>query len=269
MNVSAGADGKNPRVTPFMTGFMDSKQDTFWGRPAYILQMPDGALLVSDEQLGGHLPRELHRQGRDQIVPLAQRRRSATGFGRRASHSVVALAAVFFCAGAIGQLQDRLKNCAACHGEGGNSTTAGIPSLAGQPHVFTETQLILFREGVRPQEPMSTLMRGVSDKEISALAAYYAAQKLVPAKAPRDGVLARRGQELAKKMNCGSCHLSDFSGREQMARLAGQREDYLDEAMRAYRDNRRPGSDTMMAGVLFGVSDAEIKALAHFLNGSR
>ncbi len=52
VNVSAGADGKNPRVTPFMTGFMDSKQDTFWGRPAYILQMPDGALLVSNEQFG-------------------------------------------------------------------------------------------------------------------------------------------------------------------------------------------------------------------------
>ena len=52
VNVRAGADGKNAKVTPFMTGFMDPKQDTFWGRPAYILPMPDGALLVSDEQLG-------------------------------------------------------------------------------------------------------------------------------------------------------------------------------------------------------------------------
>jgi len=31
---------------------MNPKDQTFWGRPAYILQMPDGALLVSDEQLG-------------------------------------------------------------------------------------------------------------------------------------------------------------------------------------------------------------------------
>lgn len=169
----------------------------------------------------------------------------------------------------MAQLPDRLQSCAVCHGEGGNATTEGVPSLAGQPHVFTETQLILFREGVRPQEPMSTLMRGVSDKEIRALAAYYAAQKLVPAKAPRDATLTRRGQALAKKMNCGSCHMADYSGREQMPRLAGQREDYLDQTMRAYRDNRRPGSDTMMAGVLYGVSDAEIKALAHFLGGAR
>ena len=31
---------------------MDEKTDTFWGRPTYLLQMPDGALLLSDEQLG-------------------------------------------------------------------------------------------------------------------------------------------------------------------------------------------------------------------------
>jgi len=50
--VRADADGKNAKVTPFVTGFLDEKADTFWGRPAYILQMPDGSLLLSDEQLG-------------------------------------------------------------------------------------------------------------------------------------------------------------------------------------------------------------------------
>jgi glucose/arabinose dehydrogenase len=50
--VKAGADGSNARVEPFMTGFMDEATQTFWGRPAYLMQMPDGALLVSDEQLG-------------------------------------------------------------------------------------------------------------------------------------------------------------------------------------------------------------------------
>lgn len=50
--VRADADGKNPKVTPFVTGFKDEATDAFWGRPAYILQMPDGSLLLSDEQLG-------------------------------------------------------------------------------------------------------------------------------------------------------------------------------------------------------------------------
>jgi len=52
VTVKASADGKGAKVTPFLTGFMNPKDDSFWGRPAYILQMPDGALLVSDEQNG-------------------------------------------------------------------------------------------------------------------------------------------------------------------------------------------------------------------------
>jgi glucose/arabinose dehydrogenase len=54
VNIRVGADGKDPKITPFMTGFIDAKDGkyNFWGRPAYLLQMPDGALLVSDEQTG-------------------------------------------------------------------------------------------------------------------------------------------------------------------------------------------------------------------------
>ncbi|MGH8695953.1 MAG: PQQ-dependent sugar dehydrogenase [Burkholderiales bacterium] len=54
VNARPSADGKSARVTPFMTGFQDGKAGgyNFWGRPAYLLQMPDGSLLVSDEQMG-------------------------------------------------------------------------------------------------------------------------------------------------------------------------------------------------------------------------
>jgi glucose/arabinose dehydrogenase len=50
--VKADPDGRNARVEPFMTGFLNEADQTFWGRPAYLLQMADGSLLVSDEQLG-------------------------------------------------------------------------------------------------------------------------------------------------------------------------------------------------------------------------
>jgi glucose/arabinose dehydrogenase len=52
VTVRADADGKNPKVMPFMTGFLDSANNAFTGRPAYFLQLPDGSLLISDEQLG-------------------------------------------------------------------------------------------------------------------------------------------------------------------------------------------------------------------------
>ena len=50
--VKANADGTNAQMTPFVTGFLDEKTDAFYGRPVYFMQMPDGALLLSDEQMG-------------------------------------------------------------------------------------------------------------------------------------------------------------------------------------------------------------------------
>jgi glucose/arabinose dehydrogenase len=52
VTVTAGPDGKGAKVKPFATGFMDPKDNSFWGRPAYLAQLNDGSLLVSDEQLG-------------------------------------------------------------------------------------------------------------------------------------------------------------------------------------------------------------------------
>jgi glucose/arabinose dehydrogenase len=52
ITVKASADGRSATITPFMTGFLDAGSQAISGRPTYFLQMPDGALLVSDEQLG-------------------------------------------------------------------------------------------------------------------------------------------------------------------------------------------------------------------------
>lgn len=50
--VRADANGGNASVTPFVTGFATPANDSFWGRPVYMLQLPDGSLLLSDEQMG-------------------------------------------------------------------------------------------------------------------------------------------------------------------------------------------------------------------------
>jgi cytochrome c553 len=71
---------------------------------------------------------------------------------------------------------------------------------------------------------------------------------------------------LAGKNRCASCHESSFHGREQMPRLAGQREDFLAEVMLQYRQNRRPGGDTMMSAALYGIPEADFKALAHYFS---
>jgi cytochrome c553 len=159
-----------------------------------------------------------------------------------------------------------LPLCQGCHGPGGNSGIPGTPSIAGQPRLFMENQLVLFREGIRKSPVMTPQMAGVSDKEIQQLAEHFSKQQVRVAAGPAEKKLFAEGQALAKKLRCGVCHLSDFSGQKQMPRLAGQREEYLEAEMRAYRNNRRP--DTTMSAALYGVKDAEIRALAHFLSRS-
>ena len=80
---------------------------------------------------------------------------------------------------------------------------------------------------------------------------------------PVDAARAAAGASLAEKLRCASCHLPTYGGQEQIPRLAGQRIDYMIDAMKAFRDNTRSGADTQMAAVLFGLTDAQIEALAH------
>ncbi len=158
--------------------------------------------------------------------------------------------------------------CSNCHGLDGRSQMAGVPSLAGQPAEFITLQMILLREGLRQAPPMNQFAQGVSDPDIEALAAYFASLGAGPPdeRSPRDDGLFGRGQALSARMNCGVCHLPAYEGRNQIPRIAAQREDYLVHALREYRDNRRVGTDTQMNSVMYGVPDADIAALAHYLS---
>jgi cytochrome c553 len=161
--------------------------------------------------------------------------------------------------------EERLGVCAGCHGADGNSTTEGIPSLAGQPEIFLVTQLILFREGLRASVQMASQVAGLDDMTIEAIAEHFAALPPLSTDGPEDPALMVRGRELARTGRCGQCHLPDFCGRAQIPRLAGQRQDYLRTVLTAYRDGTRGGADTTMNDVMHGVSDADIRGLAHFL----
>jgi cytochrome c553 len=174
------------------------------------------------------------------------------------------LAALFIsCAGAHAQ---DVKSCAACHGADGNSTIAGTPSIAGQPKIFLENYLVMTREGIRGSQVMQALLKGMPDKDIVALARHFSGLKAKAGADPVDRKLFERGRQIAAGNRCASCHEKTYQGREQMPRLAGQREEFLAEVMLQYRQNRRPGGDTIMAASLYGIPEADFKALAHYFS---
>jgi cytochrome c553 len=161
---------------------------------------------------------------------------------------------------------EKLAACLACHGEKGISENSEVPSLAGMPKDFTLIQLFLFRQGTRKVEVMNDLAKDMTDDDLRKFSEYFA--KLAPPKptggAP-DPEIAARAQAVIHKNFCASCHNPDFSGREQMPRLAGQREDYLLKALRDYKSGQRPGYDATMDEVIRPVTDQNIVDLAHYL----
>jgi cytochrome c553 len=166
-------------------------------------------------------------------------------------------------------LQERLQQCAACHGADGNSKMENIPSLAGQPELFLTNQMILMRERVRRSAAMEPFVKGLKDEEIIALAAHYAKLKPEPSNETVDRAVVARGAELAERLRCGSCHLPTLAGQEQIPRLAHQRIDYLLKSLAEYRSGSRSGIDTSMNGVMYRISDSDIRALAHYVASLR
>lgn len=159
----------------------------------------------------------------------------------------------------------QLAVCMACHGPQGNSQIPTTPSLAGQPKVFLENKLVLIREGLREIPQMKGLLDGMGDAEIVALANYFSVQIRATVTSSVNITKYQRGQAISTGMLCGSCHLPDYAGRQQIPRLAGQQEVFLRTAMKQFRDNPGPGRDTIMSASVHGLTDDELSDLAHFL----
>jgi cytochrome c553 len=165
--------------------------------------------------------------------------------------------------------EKKAEACFTCHGKDGTSAMALTPSLGGQPSFFTVAQLFLFRDGRRSKQPtpMDAYAKGLSDADLQSLAAVFEKQKPPPppAQAPQRERF-ERGRKLVEAKNCAVCHNPDYSGRDQMPRLANQREDYLLKAMRDYKSGQRIGyGSASMPEELSGFSDANLSDAAHFL----
>ena len=155
--------------------------------------------------------------------------------------------------------------CAACHGPEGGKPIAGMPALSGQQEEFLVLQMILLREGLRDVPAMDGMLKPLSDRDLMDIAAYYSAARPFTGNSPRDAQRYALGASLSGAMGCGSCHMANYTGQRQVPRLTNQREDYLVSALKAYRDNKRSGTDTSMNGVMYQATDADIALLAHYL----
>lgn len=81
--------------------------------------------------------------------------------------------------------EEKAQVCAACHGEGGNSTLPINPKLAGQYASYLEHALRSYRDGGRKNPIMAAQVGSLSDEDIADLAAYFAEQPALMAVVPK------------------------------------------------------------------------------------
>jgi cytochrome c553 len=157
--------------------------------------------------------------------------------------------------------------CAACHGANGRSDMPNTPALAGQHMFYAITQLFLFREGRRNNEAMTAVAKGMSDADMQGFANVIATLPPVPAPPPAtppDPARMKKGAELARQHKCVFCHGDNFAGGQQVPRIAGQREDYLQMSLRGFKSGQRPGYTMAMGEALSQVTPEELDTLAYY-----
>lgn len=146
------------------------------------------------------------------------------------------------------------------------------PLLEAQPDNFVQWQLVYFRNETRVDPAMTPISKLLNNDDIRNIGAYLAAQpppKAAPGKDARPE-LTEAGEQLAKANHCASCHQEGYVGRDNIARLAGQREAYLVKALRDFKSGKRRGGGVgAMSDAVYPLSDNGLQALAHYLSRLR
>src|SRR5690349_12890492 len=151
--------------------------------------------------------------------------------------AALALALLASSAGAE-TIQERTAPCLACHGEQGQSATENTPSLGGQNAPYALIQLFMFREKLRVFDPMNEMAKPLTDDDLRTFSDFIATlPKPKPPDDAGDPARMQRAQAAATQHRCNNCHKDDFSGSENVPRIADQREDYLAKTLAEYKNN--------------------------------
>src|SRR5258708_23876711 len=165
---------------------------------------------------------------------------------KRSWFSIPAAVTLVLLAGSANAADESVKEkaalCTPCHGETGISQTENTPSLAGQPDLYLQWQLVFFRSGSRKNEIMQPMAEQLSNEDVRNLGAYFASLSPPKASEPDNNPdLSKKGAQAAAGRRCASCHTDAFAGTKAVARLAGQRKEYLPRALHDYKATVRIG----------------------------
>jgi len=173
--------------------------------------------------------------------------------------------------------KEKSASCAACHGMDGNSPAPNFPKLAGQGEGYIVKQLQDFKSGKRVDATMNAMAAPLSETDMADLAAYYASQTGSTGTAAEDQVelgqtIYRAGNATSGVAACAACHGPTGAGNPQarFPKVSGQHADYTVLQLNKFRKAERANdAGSMMRGVAAKMTDAEIAAVAQYIQGLR
>lgn len=186
------------------------------------------------------------------------------------AHEVPAVATPGNVAEAEAMLGAKLLICNTCHGPDGVPRSAGTPIIWGQQENYLVKQMHDFQHGARDSDVMWWMATALSQAELERAAAFFAKKTWpgrpaaaatapvsagAPMPAPPDGVAI-----------CEACHQEKLAGGLAAPRLAGQRYDYLIDAMDRYAEGGRTNNTDMMR-IMEAIPSAEREAIARYIAG--
>ena len=172
--------------------------------------------------------------------------------------------------------QTKSVACGACHGPDGNSPVNPIwPKLAGQHPKYIEKQLKDFKSGARSDATMIGMVAPLNEQDMADLAAFFAGNSVKGGTAAADKVAAgekvyRAGNASTGVAACMACHGPAGTGNPQadFPSLTGQHAAYIEKVLKDFRSGSRANDmNRMMQGVAERMTDAEIAAVAQYIQG--
>ena len=210
---------------------------------------------------GGALAQQAPRFGMAPLWPAPQQAVPQTG-DMNAGRAV-----------AVGGEREAGGSCVSCHGiDGAGDGSGAFPRLGGQPAWYLYRALQDYAAGQRPNAAMTPIARGLTDRQMQDVAAWFAAQAApipaAPTPAPRvtqmGAALHAVGAPDRGVAACSGCHgQRGEGGPPGVPALAGQYAGYTALQLRLWRhDARGPGAMAVMPGIAKGMTEEEIDAVA-------
>jgi len=169
------------------------------------------------------------------------------------------------------------QKCVACHFPDGGSAAPNIPRMAGQSYFAIFKQLHDFRSGARVNEIMSEQVKGLDDRSIADVAAYFGHLVRGSADVPNPSFVPAEIENLVINGDvarglppCVACHGAGVGGPIEVPTLANQHQDYLQAQLEAFAKGQRHNDIYhRMRGVASRLTPREMVLLAVYYAGVR